>query len=250
MALATVISLVLLSRLPHDIGSFTQGLVVVGDYLYESNGLDHASNVRRLDKQSGVILKSESCPGVFAEGLTNHPIDHNSLVQLTWKNGVGFIRDIDTLAERSRWPIPEGREGWGITHDGVDFYMTDGSSQILRLDARTMAKKAAVTVMEGQRPIGNLNEIEWVRGEIWANIWYTDDIIRINPQTGQVIQRINLSHLKAEVNSKGGNPDVLNGIAWDDTAGVLYITGKLWPTIFTFSIQDASKLNNNLKKDL
>ena len=217
---------------PHDPGAFTQGLEYRDGFLYESTGLNGRSTLRKEVLETGRVVQEVSLPpAYFGEGIT---VLKHRIVQLTWRSGIGFIYDRRSfhLLKQFRYP----GEGWGLTHDSQQIYMSDGTAQIRCLDPTTLAEKRRITVHDGPREIDRLNELEFVRGEIFANIWGSDRIARISPSDGRVVAWIDLSGL---LPSSGRTPetDVLNGIAYDDAHDRLFVTGKLWPKLFEIRLR-------------
>jgi glutamine cyclotransferase len=216
---------------PHDPGAFTQGLVYEKGFLYESTGLQGKSSLRRVDPATGRVVQKLDLPAqYFGEGLT---LWGNRLIQLTWKSGIGLVYDKRTfrLIRRFRYPT----EGWGITHNGRHLIMSDGSDTLYFLDPRTFREEKRLTVRDQNIPVRNLNELEWVKGEIYANVYLTERIVRISPETGAVLGWIDLAGI-----SRLMNPaiirDVLNGIAYDQERDRLFVTGKFWPALFEIAI--------------
>jgi glutamine cyclotransferase len=211
----------------HDHTAFTQGLVIEDSMLYEGTGRYGSSTLRKIDLETGTILKSRNLDSkYFGEGIT---ILENRVFQLTWKSNVGFVYDLDTFDIMEQFSYPT--EGWGITHDSERLIMSDGSATLYFLDPETFERVGSINVTENGTKINLLNELEFINGEIYANIWYSDSIVRINPETGNVTGRIDLTGLI--------NPDdydhavnVLNGIAYDNEKSKLYVTGKYWPELF------------------
>lgn len=220
------------ARYPHDPTAFTQGLLYHEGYLYESTGRRGQSSLRKVDVSTGRVEQMRRMPPeYFAEGLAE--ID-GRLIQLTWQSGEGFVYEIDdfTLTDRFRY---DG-EGWGLTEDGSRLIMSDGSAELTFLDPDTFAVMGSVTVTHEGAPIADLNELEFIDGEIWANIWYDDRIVRIDPETGRVLGWIDLSALyPAAARSQEA---VVNGIAYDDASDRLFVTGKLWPALFEIEIAE------------
>ena len=217
---------------PHDPNAFTQGLVYVDGHLYESTGLNGHSSLRMVDLQTGGVLQHHELPAeYFGEGLTSWD---SSLVQITWKAGTAFVYDRFSFALRNT--LHYTGEGWGLTQDGKSLIMSDGSSALRFLDPRTFRETRRLTVVnENGQPVLNLNELEFVRGEIYANVWHTDRIARISPRTGRVLGWIDLSGLMDK--SQLSDPDaVLNGIAYDSKWDRLFVTGKLWPKLFEIKV--------------
>jgi glutaminyl-peptide cyclotransferase len=212
---------------PHDPTSFTQGLLWQNGGFYESTGLYGQSKLRRLEFPSGRVLKESGLQtDLFGEGLA---LVDSRLIQLTWKSHRGFVYDLDSF--RLLQEFTYDTEGWGLTHDGKNLILSDGSSELLYLDPQTFkpVKKLAVT-MNG-RPVTELNELEFIEGEIWANVWQTDLILRIDPSTGRVTSFLDLKGILAP-SDRTGREDVLNGIAYDSEHKRIFVTGKLWPRIF------------------
>jgi glutaminyl-peptide cyclotransferase len=217
---------------PHDVHAFTQGLIYVDGHLYESTGLNGRSSLRMVDLATGNVLqKHDLPPDIFGEGLTDWG---STLIQLTWTSHKAFVYDRFSFATQ-RTMSYEG-EGWGLTHDASQLIMSDGSSFLRFLDPKSLhsIRRLRVTDQSG-RPVENLNELEWVGGEIYANVWQTDEIVRIAPHTGKVLGRINLKGIidKRELHGEGA---VLNGIAYDVKGNRLFITGKLWPKLFEIKV--------------
>ena len=212
---------------PHDRSSFTQGLEYRSGVLYEGTGLQGRSALRKEDLETGRVLQSVPLPAqLFGEGIT---VMDNRIFQLTWQSHTGFIYDQVTL--RKLGTFAYAGEGWGLANDGKRIYMSDGSSQLRVWDPQTLTERRRITVHDGAQPVEMLNELECVRGEIYANVWHSDQIARIAPEDGSVAGWIDLSHLSAEQRLE--DPEaVLNGIAYDAAADRLFVTGKLWPNIF------------------
>jgi len=212
---------------PHDATAFTQGLVIRDGVLIESTGR-HPSSVRRVRLEDGVVLQSRELePEFFGEGLTEKD---GRVFSLSWVNGVGFIWSADDLKLLSRFTY--AGEGWGLTHDGTRLILSDGSAALRFLDPDTQAETGRVSVTLNGRPVRQLNELEWIDGEVWANVWQTDYIVRIDPVSGQVVGVIDLTGLLPKDQVKDPLDDVLNGIAWDAQNRRLFVTGKNWPSLF------------------
>lgn len=216
---------------PHDSQAFTQGLVYVDGHLYESTGLEGHSSLRMEDLDTGMIQKFQEDPGqYFAEGLTNWG---NTLIQLTWQNHIVMVYDRATF--RLLRTIPYMGEGWGLTQDGKSLILSDGSATLHFLDPETLKELRAIRVTEHGKPVKQLNELEYIHGEIYANIWHTNRIVRISPATGKVVGSIDLTGLLPA--GSVSNPEaVLNGIAYDSVHDRLFVTGKLWPKIFEIKV--------------
>lgn len=222
----------ILHTYPHDSNAFTQGLVFVDGHLYESTGRQGHSSLRMVDLATGWVLKEYDLPKqYFGEGLTDWG---DTLVQLTWTSGVAFVYDRSTFTVRRTFHYTG--EGWGLTHDSTSLILSDGSATLRFLDPNSFREIRKLNVRdENNRPLPNLNELEYVRGQIYANIWHEDRIARISPRTGRVLGWIDLSGLlKADEIS---DPEaVLNGIAYDANSDRLVVTGKLWPKLFEIKI--------------
>jgi glutamine cyclotransferase len=222
---------------PHDSKAFTQGLIFVDGHLYESTGLNGRSSIRMVDLASGTVLQKYDMPvEYFGEGLTDWG---GSLIQLTWKAHKGFVYDRFSFSVLKTFPY-EG-EGWGLTHDGTRLIMSDGTAYLRFLDPKSFVETGRIHVTDAAgRAIEELNELEYIRGEIYANVWGTDEILRISPRTGKVLGWIDLSGIidKRELS----DPDaVLNGIAYDAKGDRIFVTGKLWPKLFEIKVQARQK---------
>src|SRR5579862_3234173 len=211
---------------PHDRGAFTEGLEFRGGFLYESTGLEGRSTVSKIKLESGEVVQQIHLDArLFGEGFT---ILNEKIVQLTYKTELGFVYDQASL-RRLRTFNYQG-EGWSLTNDGSQIYMDDGSAQIRVWDPFTLQEKRRITVHDGARVIANVNELEWVRGELYANIWQSDKIVRISPADGRVLGWIDMTGILPPGDRAG--IDVLNGIAYDSFGDRLFVTGKLWPKLF------------------
>ncbi|HUQ87042.1 MAG TPA: glutaminyl-peptide cyclotransferase [Vicinamibacterales bacterium] len=230
---APVQSYKVIATFPHDTSSFTQGLVFASDgQLYESTGLEGESTLRRVDIATGQTLQRIDVPSrYFAEGLA---LVGDELLQLTWRHKLGFVYDRNTFKQKRTFSY--NTEGWGIAYDGTSsLVMSDGSDTLSFLDPKSLAITKTLRVMDAGRPVSNLNELEWIEGEIWANIWMTDRIARISPNTGEVNAWIDLSSLYP-ASQRVPPADVLNGIAYDKATRRIYITGKKWPRLYQISV--------------
>jgi len=216
-----------LEEIPRKHIGFTQGFFILDGKLYESTGLYGKSKIRRINLKTQELEISKDLPKhIFAEGLT--PIGDNQMIQLTWQAKKGIIYDREKLNITKVFSYET--EGWGITSHGDQIVMSDGSSQLRFLDPETLQVTKTITVTKAGKEIEHLNELEWVDGYIYANIWMRDEIIKIDPETGKVIASIDCSALLPE---RPLNKDaVLNGIAYDQEEKAFYITGKLWPVIY------------------
>jgi glutamine cyclotransferase len=217
---------------PHDADAFTQGLVYLDGKLYESTGRNGRSSLRMVDLSTGRVLQRYDLPvEYFGEGLTNWGSD---LVQVTWKTGTGFVYDQFSFALRRTFHY-EG-EGWGLTHDEKALILSDGSPTVRFLDPTSFREIKRISVHDGTgHPVMNLNELEYIHGEIYANIWQTDKIVRVAPQTGRVLGWIDLTGLM-DKRELAESDAVLNGIAYDAKGDRLFVTGKLWPKLFEIRV--------------
>jgi glutamine cyclotransferase len=217
---------------PHDTASFTEGLVFENGSLYESAGLNGSSSLRIVDLNTGKIQsKVDIAPEYFAEGLT---ILNGKLFQLTWTNEKGFIYDENTLAPLGGFSYKG--EGWGLTNDGHSLIMSNGTNTITFLDPETFQVQKSIEVNDGSEPLAFLNELEYVDGEIYANIWHSNRIVRIDPQSGHILGWVDLTPLVPAETLKDSEA-VLNGIAYDQANDRLFVTGKLWPTLFEIKLK-------------
>jgi glutaminyl-peptide cyclotransferase len=216
---------------PHDPQAYTQGLLYKDGYLFESTGLHGQSSLRKVKLETGEVVQHHALDArYFAEGLTDLG---PSLVQLTWQSNLGFVYDAKSFAVQRRFKY--SGEGWGLTRDRDRLIMSDGSSSLRFLDASTFREAGAVVVTDHGSPVRDLNELEFVRGEVYANVWHTDRIARIAPSSGRVTGWIDLSGLLPE-RTRPDPEAVLNGIAYDPARDRLFVTGKLWPRVFEITI--------------
>lgn len=236
---------VVVSRLPHDPSAFTEGLELAGGVLYEGTGLEGASGVRRVNPATGQVTQSRDVPigTVFGEGVSvfGTPGQGGQLFELTWQDGLAFVYDAATLKETGRFQY--SGEGWGLTNDGTQLVMSDGSSTLTWRDPRTFAATRTLKVTAAGMPVDRLNELEYAGGWVWANIWLTNRVARIDPKTGKVTAWLDLSDLSreaaADTMKAGRSPtfdDVANGIAFNKAKGTLLLTGKRWPTVYEVKV--------------
>jgi glutamine cyclotransferase len=217
---------------PHDPNAFTEGLFYLKGYLYESTGLEGHSTIRKVRLDTGeVVLTHEVPQEYFGEGITYWG---NRLIGLTWKSQVGFIYNLRSLAVAGRFKYPG--EGWTLTRNDRHIIMSDGTSELRVLDPKTLREVRRIRVTAHGKPVDQLNELEWLQGTILANIWQTDRIARIDPDTGNVIAWIDLAGLLPVRDRIPGHTDVLNGIAYDSQMDRLFVTGKFWPKLFQIRI--------------
>jgi len=221
----------LVKSYPHGRSAFTQGLEYRDGFLYEGTGLVGRSSLRKISLETGQVLQNfDVPPPFFGEGIT---VLNQQIFQLTWQSQTGFVYDKSTFRIVRSFNYPG--EGWGMTNDGKQIYMSDGTSQIRMWDPATLKEVRRITVKDGSREVTALNELEFVRGEVLANVWQTDRIARISPADGKVLGWIDL----AGILDKTDRPDpqaVLNGIAYDAAGDRLFVTGKLWPKIFEIKL--------------
>jgi glutaminyl-peptide cyclotransferase len=215
---------------PHDPEAFTQGLQFLDGVLYEGTGLNGRSSIRKVQLETGEVLQKRDVPSEhFGEGIT---VFKNDLIELTWQSHVALVYDKTTFAPKKVFKYPG--EGWGLTSDGTNLIMSDGTNELRVLDPLTFTEKRRIKVTAEGAPLRQLNEIEFMKGEILANVWLTDSVARIAPDTGKVTGMIDLRGLlsvpeRAKVDAQGGT---LNGIAYDAQRDRIFVTGKLWPKLF------------------
>src|SRR5215469_8750327 len=218
-------------QFPHDPAAFTQGFTYHDRYFYEGTGRTGQSSLRQVNPENGhVVRKVDLAPDLFGEGIT---VLGNEVLQLTWLSHIGFVYDLRDFHLLRTFQYAD--EGWGLTTDGHDLFMTDGSAEIRVLDASTFSEKRRIKVRESGKPVDQLNELEFIEGEIYANIWHSDRIARISPETGKVVGWIDLTGLLGPFYQRQAE-EVLNGIAYDPTGKRLFVTGKLWPKIFEIRV--------------
>jgi glutamine cyclotransferase len=217
---------------PHDPKAYTQGLLFDDGYLYESTGMTGESTLRKVNIQTGDVLQVASLPAeMFGEGLA---LVDDKLIQLTWKNQVAFVYRKSDFKQLNRISYPMS-EGWGLTYDGTHLLMTDGSATLYFLDKEYLTEVRRLEVCDDKGMVRDLNELEYISGELWANVYLTDDIVRIDPKTGIVLGRIHMAGLLKDSDKKA-DTNVLNGIACDEKTGKIYVTGKNWPKLFEIQV--------------
>lgn len=223
-----------LERYPHDRKAYTQGLLIVDGALYESTGRLGESSVRLVELETGKVLKRRAIDAsLFGEGLASVG---GLLYQLTWKSGRALLFDRASLRPMSYGYGYPG-EGWGLTTSPAgQLVMSDGTATLRFLDPKGMTEQRRVTVTDLGRPVRNLNELEWIDGEVWANVWKRDRIARIDPETGVVKAWVDLRGLLGSARVASPLEDVLNGIAYDSETGAIYVTGKRWPYLFKIKV--------------
>jgi glutamine cyclotransferase len=218
---------------PHDPDAFTEGLFFQDGYLYESTGLEGRSSIRKVRLETGQVVQQRPLDArYFGEGIVAWK---GRLIELTWKSEIGFVYDLKTFAPLSSFRY--AGEGWSLTRDDRRLIMDDGTPDIRFLDPVTFKETGRITVTDGGKPVFNLNELEWVKGQIWANIWQTNRIARIDPKNGHVLGWIDLTDMAIVEGSRGGRQiDVLNGIAYDAARDRIFVTGKLWSNMYEIKI--------------
>ncbi|MGA2745560.1 MAG: glutaminyl-peptide cyclotransferase [Candidatus Sulfotelmatobacter sp.] len=212
---------------PHDTTAFTQGLAYHDGFLYEGTGRNGKSSLRKVSIETGEIVQQVNLePDLFGEGIT---LLDDKVIQLTWKSGIGFVYDLNSFHLLRRFSY--SGEGWGGATDSRELFMSDGTSEIRVLDGETFQEKRRIRVHDGSTPVNQLNELEFVEGQIFANVWHSNRVARISPQTGDVVGWIDLNGLLSPMYRL--DPEaVLNGIAYDSVRKRLFVTGKLWPRLF------------------
>lgn len=220
---------------PHDSRAFTQGLIFHNGNLLESTGQVGESSLRRVELETGKILEKVNIPSpYFAEGIT---VLNGKVYQLTWQNQRGFIYDASTLSKLGEFTFVG--EGWGLASDGQSLIVSDGTNRIRFLNPDNFQVRRTIAVSDGTRQVTDINELEYVQGEIYANIWHANRIARIDVQTGRVVGWIDLTGLLSQIEVHDEEA-VLNGIAYDETNGRLFVTGKLWPKLFEIRLKQKS----------
>ena len=221
---------------PHDPDAFTEGLFYLNGFLYESTGLEGHSSIRKVRLQTGAVLERHDIPGqYFGEGIVNWG---SRLIELTWQSHVGFVYDMKTFKPLADFHY-EG-EGWALTQDGTQIFMSDGTSTLRVLNPKTLLPAGMIPVTLDGKPVERRNELEWVKGEIFANVWQTNWILRIDPRDGRVVGIVDLRGLLPAEDMVAGSTDVLTGIAYDAQGDRLFVTGKKWPKLFEIRLKARS----------
>jgi glutaminyl-peptide cyclotransferase len=216
----------------HDPDAFTQGLLFLDGVLYEGTGLEGESSIRKVKLETGEVLQKRDVPEqYFGEGIVNWK---DRLLEITWKAQTGFIYDLSSFTPKGQFEY--SGEGWGLTQDGQRVIMSDGSAQLRFWNPETLKETGRITVTADGQPVPDLNELEWVKGEIYANVWQTDRIARIDPATGKVTGWIDCRGLLSPQDYIPQRTDVLNGIAYDAKGDRLFVTGKRWPKLFEIRV--------------
>jgi len=223
---------------PHDPTAYTEGLFYLDGYLYESTGLEQHSSIRKVKLETGEVLQKIEIPAqYFGEGIVNW---NGRLISLTWRSHLGFLFDLANFKRQGEFHY-EG-EGWALTQDGRQILMSDGTPQIRFINPQTLKETNRITVTLNDKPVRNVNELEWVKGEIYANVWQTDWILRIDAHDGRVTGLIDLAGLLPASDRVPGQTDVLNGIAYDAKGDRLFVTGKNWPKLFEIRLRKTGEL--------
>jgi glutamine cyclotransferase len=218
---------------PHDVSAYTEGLFYLNGFLYESTGLEQHSSIRKVRIDTGAVVQKIDVPAqYFGEGIVNW---RGHLISLTWKSHVGFVYDLASLKLQRHFEY-EG-EGWALTQDGKQLIMSDGTPDLRFLNPETLHETNRIQVTLDGKPVHNVNELEWVKGEIYANVWETNWIARIDPRDGHVLGLINLAGLLVPSDQVSGPDSVLNGIAYDAKGDRLFVTGKNWPKLFEIRVR-------------
>jgi glutamine cyclotransferase len=221
---------------PHSRDAFTQGLDYDDGFLYEGTGINGQSTLRKVEIATGKVLQSVALDSkYFGEGIT---VWKDTIIQLTWQTNVGFVYNKATFAKLREFEYPT--EGWGITHNDTHLIMSDGTATLYFLDPEAFIEVSTIEVRDATGPVQHLNELEYINGQIYANVWQTDRIVRINPATGQVESDIDLTGL-LPLTDRIPPVDVLNGIAHDPANDRLFVTGKLWPKVFHIDLVEVAK---------
>jgi glutamine cyclotransferase len=223
---------------PHDAQAFTEGLFYLNGFLYESTGLERQSTIRKEKLETGEVLqKVDVPPQYFGEGIVNW---RHHLISLTWKSEVGFVYDLNTLKVQRHFAYKG--EGWALTQDGKRLIMSDGTPDLRFLDPDTLQETGRITVTYDGRPVRQVNELEWVKGRIYANVWETNVIVLIDPVRGDITGVVDLAGLLGTAGRPPGRDSVLNGIAYDSIHDRLFVTGKNWPKLFEIRVLPAGQL--------
>ena len=227
----------IINTFPHDKGAYTQGLEFFNGFLYEGTGKEGSSSIRKVDLNTGKVLQKQDLDAkYFGEGIT---IFNNRLYQLTWQGGIGFVYNLETFKQEKTFNYTKSREGWGLTHNGEKLIKTDGTEYIWFLDPETLVEESYIEVYTNERKVEKLNELEFVNGLIYANIWQQNSILMVNPNTGKVEGVANLNGLKTTIEKEQkleNDDEVLNGIAYDKENNRLFVTGKHWSKLYEIEL--------------
>ncbi|MCK9639561.1 MAG: glutaminyl-peptide cyclotransferase [Prolixibacteraceae bacterium] len=224
----------IVAEFPHNTAHFTQGLEFNNNLLYEGTGQEGTSSIYQIDVKTSKVLKEYKLENkYFGEGIT---ILNNKLYELTYKNKIGFVYDLNTFKLLNTWNF-KSNEGWGLANDGHSLIMSDGTENIYFVNPESYKEVKKIQVCNDHNIVVNINELEYIKGEIWANIWQTDTIIIIDPESGKVKGEINLKGLSGTILQNQTEPiDVLNGIAWNPVTDKIYVTGKFWPKLYEIKL--------------
>ncbi|MFA5299650.1 MAG: glutaminyl-peptide cyclotransferase [Lutibacter sp.] len=227
----------IINTYPHDKGAYTQGLEFYNGFLYEGTGQKGKSSIRKVELKIGKVLQQQDLDAqYFGEGIT---IFNNKLYQLTWQGGIGFVYDLETFKQEKTFNYTKSREGWGLTHNGEKLIKTDGTEYIWFLNPETLIEESYIEVYTNERKVEKLNELEFVNGLIYANIWQQNSILMVNPNTGKVEGVANLNSLKTTIEKEQkleDSDEVLNGIAYDKENNRLFVTGKHWGELYEIEL--------------
>lgn len=226
---------------PHDPEAFTEGLFYLNGFLYESTGLEGRSSIRKEKLETGEVVQKIEVPAqYFGEGIVNWK---RHLVSLTWKAQTGFVYDLATLKVQRKFSYPG--EGWALTQDGKRLIMSDGTPDLRFLDPDSLQETGRITVTYEGKPVKYVNELEWVKGRIYANVWHTNMLVIIEPASGVISGVVNLTGLLSPTDQLAGPESVLNGIAYDAAHDRLFVTGKNWPKLFEIRVLPAGRIPNS-----
>jgi glutamine cyclotransferase len=227
----------IINTYPHDAKAYTQGLEFYNGFLYEGTGRQGESYIRKVDLETGKVLQQKELdPQYFGEGIT---IFNNKLYQLTWKSGIGFIYNLETFEQEKEFKYTKSREGWGLTNDGKNLIKTDGTERIWFLNPETLLEENYIEAYTNKRKVENLNELEYINGLIYANVWQQNSILIVNPTNGKVEGVANLNSLKDLISKEQRleeSDDVLNGIAYDKENKRIFVTGKHWGKLYEIEL--------------
>ena len=227
----------IINTYPHDKGAYTQGLEFFNGFLYEGTGQKGSSSIRKVELKTGKVLQQQDLDvQYFGEGIT---IFNNKLYQLTWQGGIGFVYDLETFKQEKTFNYTKSREGWGLTHNGEKLIKTDGTEYIWFLNPETLIEESYIEVYTNERKVEKLNELEFVNGLIYANIWQQNAILMVNPKNGKVEGVANLNGLKTTIEKEQkleNDDEVLNGIAYDKENNRLFVTGKHWSKLYEIEL--------------
>lgn len=227
----------IINTYPHDKGAYTQGLEYYDGFLYEGTGRKGESSIRKVELETGKILQQKDLDEqYFGEGIT---IFNNKLYQLTWQNGIGFVYNLETFEKESEFKYTKSREGWGLTHNGKNIIKTDGTERIWFLNPETLVEENYIEAYTNKRKVENLNELEYINGQIYANVWQQNSILIVNPNNGKIEGVANLNSLKDLILNEqnlSDSDDVLNGIAFDKENNRIFVTGKHWGKLYEIEL--------------